>query len=63
MSTLLLAREFAEKAKVNAEFVLAALRGLGRDALVGGGMVPALGLHPATQLIAKGIMYESAEIS
>ena len=55
MSTLMLALEFAEKAKVNAEFVLAALRGLGRDALVGGGMVPALGLHPANQLIAEGI--------
>ena len=34
MCMLMLAREFAEKAKVNAEFVLAALRGLGRDALV-----------------------------
>ena len=51
----MLAQEFAEKAKVNAEFVLAALGGLGRDALVGGGMVPALGLHPANQLIAEGI--------
>ena len=55
MSPLILAQEFAEKSRVNAEFVLAALRGLGRDALVGGGLVPALGLHPANQLIAEGI--------
>ena len=52
---LVLAQEFAEKAKVNAEFVLATLRGLGRDALVGGGIVPAMGLHPANQLIAEDI--------
>ena len=55
MSTMMLARDFAEKAKVNAEFVLAALKGLPRDALRGGGIVPNLGLHPANQLIAEGI--------
>ena len=52
---MMLAQEFAEKAKVNAEFVLAALRGMGRGALAGAGVLPALGLQPANQLIAEGI--------
>lgn len=52
---LMLAREFAETAMDNAEFALAAFRGLRRDVLVVRGTVPALGLHPANQLIAEGI--------
>ena len=55
MSTTMLAQEFAGKAKVNAEFVLAALKGMGGDALGGVGVLPALGLQPANQLIAEGI--------
>ena len=51
----MLAQEFAGKAKVNAEFVLAALKGMGRDVLGGVGVLPALGLQPANQLIAEGI--------
>ena len=54
MSMLMLAREFAETAMDNAEFALAAFRGLRRDVLVVRGTVPALGLHPANQLIAEG---------
>ena len=52
---MLLAQEFAQKAKVNAEFVLAALKQSGRDVIGGGGMVPTLGLQPANQLVAEGI--------
>ena len=55
MSTTMLAQEFAAKAKVNAEFVLTALKGMGRDALGGVGVLPALGLQPGNQLIAEGI--------
>ena len=55
MSTMMLAQTFAEKAKVNAEFVLAALKGLPRDVLRGDGIVPNLSFYPANQLIAEGI--------
>ena len=51
----MLAQEFAGKAKVNAQFALAAVRGLGREALSGAGMVPTLGLQPANQLVVEGL--------
>ena len=55
MSPMMPAQKFAAKANVNAELVLAALNGMGRDALAGVGVLPALGLQPANQLIAEGI--------
>ena len=50
-----LAYDFAEKAKVNAEFVVAAVKGMGRDALAIRGTIPTMALQPANQLTAEGI--------
>ena len=50
-----LAYDFAEKASVNAEFVVAAVKGMGRGALAIRGTIPTMGLQPANQLIAEGI--------
>lgn len=47
--------DFAQKAKVNSEFVLAAVKGMGRDALAVRGSIPTMGLQPANQLVAEGI--------
>ena len=50
-----LAYEFAQKALVNVEFVVAAIPGMGRDALTPRGSIPTLGLQPAMQLTMEGI--------
>ena len=55
MSSVMLARDFSAKARANAEFVLAALEGLGRDALAVVGGVPGLRLQVANQLVMEGI--------
>ena len=60
MSPLLLAYAFSQKAKVNAEFSLAALKGMGSSASAPRGnpvigLFPTLGLQTASQLILEGI--------
>ena len=51
----MLAENFAAKAKANADFVVAALERLGREALNGTMGVPAVSLHVANQLTMEGI--------
>ena len=59
-SNVQLAYFFSQKAKVNAEFTRAALRGMGRSAIENRGVpaigaLPTLGLQTAIQLIMEGI--------
>ena len=60
MSRVQLAYVFSQKARINAEFTLAALKGMGRSSIEYKGILalghfPSLGLQTANQLIMEGV--------